>query len=44
MNVNFFYSAHNEPSSHTYEGVVKVEMQQFDKHGYNRRSTVDLEM
>jgi len=40
MNVNFFYSAHNEPSSHTYEGVVKVEMQQLTNMG----TTVDLEL
>jgi len=30
----FSCSAHNEGLSHTYQEDVKVEMQQFDKHGY----------
>ena len=30
----FIFSARNEQMIHTYHGDVKVEMQQFDKHGY----------
>ena len=30
----FLFSSRNERMSHTYEGGVTMEMQQFDKHGY----------